>query len=136
MPSKSAKPPKRKRRVLLVCSQPLLGEAVEAILIKLTDLELLGPTDMNVQVPKRLSQDPPDVVIVAEENGDIHNSTSLTALVLDRFPNVPVIRMGPEKNTVRLYTTRSLPAHGTDLIEAIRRVRIPVRPDLLKGSST
>ena len=29
---------------------------------------------------------------------------------------------------VRLYTTRTLPARSADLIEAIRRVPVPIRP--------
>ena len=129
MGSKRAKPIARKRRVLLLCAQPLLGESVEIILAKLKDVELIGPIEVNAQVAERLAEDEPDVVVIADETMEVHDSTPVMALILDRFPDVPVIRVELEKNAVRLYTTRTLPARSADLIRAIRRIPIPVRPD-------
>jgi DNA-binding NarL/FixJ family response regulator len=59
-----------KRRVLLLCVQPLLGEGLKHILTGLEDVELIGPWDLDSGVLSRLSEEAPDIVIVAEGDGE------------------------------------------------------------------
>ncbi len=116
-----------KRRVLLLCSQSLLGEGLERILGGLEDVELIGPWVLESQVLSRLFEAVPDIVVVAEgEREDAGSVTSLTAQILESYPDLPVVRIGLEQNAVRVYTSRTLPARSVDLIEAIRN--LPVQP--------
>jgi DNA-binding NarL/FixJ family response regulator len=134
MPRRRSPTGSKKRRVLLIGAQPLLCEGLETILGELADVELIGPLAPDADWLNRLPEHAPHVVLLAEEGGDIHYSAPLTTLILDRFPDVPVIRVALEEDAVRLYTTQTLPARSADLIEAIRRVPIPIRPDA--GSSS
>jgi DNA-binding NarL/FixJ family response regulator len=116
-----------KRRVLLLWVQPLLGEGLEHILRGLEDVKLIGPWVMDSQVLSRLSEAAPDIVLVAEGAGREGESvTSLFAQLLERYPDLPVVRISLEQNAVRVYTSRTLPARSADLIEAIRS--LPVQP--------
>lgn len=111
-----------KRRVLLVCAQPLLGEGLEHILRGLEDVELIGPWGLDPQVLSRLSQEEPDVVLVA----DGERVVSLIAHILERYPDLPVVQIGLEQNAMRVYTSRRLPTRSADLIEVIRG--LPLQP--------
>jgi len=116
-----------KRRVLLLWVQPLLGEGLEHILRGLEDVELIGPWVLDSGVLSRLSEAAPDIVIVADGDGEEgERVVSLTAQILECYPDLPVVRIGLEQNTVRVYTSRTLPARSADLIEAIRS--LPVHP--------
>lgn len=115
-----------KRRVLLLCVQPLLGEGLEHILSRLEDVELIGPWVLDSRVLSRLSDEAPDIVLIAEQEGKREGVASLTAQILERYPDLPVVRIGLEQNTVRVYTSHTLPARSADLIEAIRS--LPVHP--------
>jgi len=105
-----------------VCVHPLLGEGLEAILGGLTDVELVGPLTPEVQWQDQLPRDAPDVVFIAGDDREMHDAAPLTTQILDRYPDVPVIRVGLEQNAVRLYTSRTLPARSADLIGVIRNL--------------
>jgi len=113
-----------KRRVLLLCAHPLLGESLENILRKVEDVDLVGPWDLDERALTYLSQESPDIVVVAEAEGEDKSKVSLTSQILERFPDLPVVRVGLAQNVVRLYTSRALPARSADLIEAIRSLPI------------
>ncbi len=116
-----------KRRVLLLWVQPLLGEGLEHILGGLEDVELIGPWVLDSQVLSRLSEEAPDIVLMAEGEGEEGGGVaSLTAQILERYPDLPVVRIGLKQNTVRIYTSRTLPARSADLIETIRS--LPLQP--------
>jgi len=131
-----------KRRVLLLCGQPLLSESLENILSKVEDVELIGPWVPDAQTLVRLSEGAPDIVLVAEEEGGRESAASLTAQILDHYPDIPVIRVGLAQDTLRLYTSRSLPpveftdARSADLIEAIRSLPARQSRDRTVSSST
>ena len=115
------------RRVLLLQDQqPLLGELLEHILGGLEDVELIGPRALDPQVLSRLSDEAPDIVLIAEQEGKRDSVAFLITQILERYPDLPVVRIGLEQNTVRIYTSRTLPARSADLIEAIRS--LPVQP--------
>jgi hypothetical protein len=76
-------------------------------------------------VLSRLSEAAPDIVLVAEGAGREGESvTSLFAQLLERYPDLPVVRISLEQNAVRVYTSRTLPARSADLIEAIRSLPV------------
>ena len=111
-----------KRRVLLVCAQPLLGEGLEHILRGLEDVELIGPWGLDSGALSRLPQAEPDIVLIADGEGVV----SLIAHILERYPNLPVLHIGLEQNAVRMYTSRRLPTRSADLIGVIRG--LPLQP--------
>ncbi len=113
-----------KRRVLLLNTQPLLGKGLELILNQLEDVELIGPWTMDRPVLSRLAKQGPDIVLVAEDEEQSRRLTALTGQILERYPDLPVIRIGLEQNKMRLYYTRSLPAHSANLIELIRSLPV------------
>lgn len=124
MPKTRLKSRARKRRVLLLCDQALLADGLRVILGRLKDVELAGPVIPDAQGLNGMPEDPPDVVLVSEEGDELLGIGSLTARVLERYPDVPVIRMGLRRDSLRLYTSRTLPASSAELIEAIRRMPV------------
>ncbi len=118
-----------KWRVLLLCVQSLLGESLEKILSQEKSVELIGPWDLDAPVLDQLSRNAPDVVIVAEAEGESEKVASLTAQILDHYPGVSVIRVGLEQDTVRVYTSRAVLARVVDLMEAIRNLSIHQHKD-------
>jgi hypothetical protein len=109
----------KRRRVLLLCIQSLLGESLLATLQQDTSVELLGPLQPDESALARLGEEMPDVVLLAEESRMPERAAWLTSQILERWPRLPVMRVGLEKNIVRLYTSSDLPARGSDLIGAI-----------------
>lgn len=109
-----------KRRVLLVCSQHLFGEGLEAILRRVEDMELLGPIVLSPDdFGARLLELRPDAVIMVDEDEHRLNISLLTAAILQQFPSLPVISVGLEQNTFHVYSAYTLPARSSDLVEAI-----------------
>ena len=109
-----------KQRVLLLCVPSLLGESLENVLSQEESVELIGPWSLDVSVLPQLSQDMPDVVLVAQVESESKRATALTVQILDLYPDVTVIRVGLGKDTVRVYTSHAVPARAVDLVEAIR----------------
>ena len=109
-----------KRRVLLLCAPSLLGESLENILSREEGIELIGPWGLDDPVLDQLPTSVPDVVLMAEVAGESEKAASLTARILDHYPDIPVIRVGLEQNTIRVYTSHAVPARAVDLMEAIR----------------
>jgi DNA-binding NarL/FixJ family response regulator len=109
-----------KRRVMLVSSKHLFGEGLEEILRKVGDVELIGPTELSQDsLSACLQRLRPDAVIVVESGDSRIQAASLAAAILQQFPNLPVISAGLEQNTFRVYSTHTLPARSSDLVEAI-----------------
>lgn len=111
-----------KRRVLLVCSQHLFGESLEAILRAETDVELVGPWVFGEEICSRIPEANPSVVLIVDEDSQSEASADLTSAVMEAYPNLPIIRAGLTENVVRVHSTHILPARGTDLLETIRNL--------------
>jgi len=109
-------------RVLLLCVQPLLGESLENVLSQVEDVELIGSRVLDAHLLARLAHELPDIVLIADEEGDSESGAALMAQILERYPDLPIIRVGLMQNFIRLYTSRTLPARSADLIETIRSV--------------
>jgi chemotaxis response regulator CheB len=109
----------RRKRVILLCGQNLLGESLEHILMNARDVELIGAWDFaDVTIPY-LAEQTPDLLVMTEDELPHEQSTVLTAKILESLPDLPIIRVALEQNVFRVYTSRMLPARQADLIDVI-----------------
>lgn len=122
---KAVMPGDTRRRVLLLCTEPLLGDGLTAILRGVEDVELVGPLVLDGRAVRRTRDVEPDVVLIAEAGGGASAALPGMAGLLAQWPDVPVIRVGLREDTIHLSTSWTVPANRRDLIEAIRR--LPVR---------
>ncbi len=114
-----------RRCVLLLCTEPLLGDGLTSILSGLEDIDLVGPLVLDERGVRRARRTAPDVVLIAEAGGEASGGAPGMARLLARWPEVPVIRVGLREDTIHLSTSWTLPARRTELIAAIRR--LPMR---------
>jgi len=111
-----------KQRVLLICSGHLFGESMETVLRAAEDVELVGPWELGGEVCQRIEETRPNVVVIADEEAQDEAVAHLTAAILERYPELSVIRAGLDENVFRIFSTHSLPARGADLLETIRNL--------------
>lgn len=109
----------RRKRVILLCGQNLLGESLEHILTNASDVELIGAWNFGDMTIPLLAKQMPDLLIMTEDEFPQEQSTILTAKILDSLPDLPIIRVALEQTVFRVYTSRMLPARQTDLIDVI-----------------
>jgi len=112
----------KKRRVLLLCAKHLLGEALENLLRTLEDVDLVGPWVLDESVIERISDHKPDVILIAEDTNQHEEISALTTVILERFPNLPIITSTLTQKVVRVYTSHELPARTDDLLNIIRKL--------------
>ncbi len=108
------------RRVLLVSSQTLFGESLELLLRTADDLEVVGPVALDDNTCAVVQQVAPDVVVLADEHPQNDDLIALTTTLMERFPNLRVIKTGLEQPTLRVFAAQTWPASSFDLISAIR----------------
>jgi len=111
----------QKQRVLLVCSQHLFGESIESILRAAQEVELIGPWSLAEDICQRIAEAHPNVVVIAGDDLP-DQAASLTLTIIEQFPEVTVIRTGVNENVLRVYSTHTLPARVTNLLDAIRKL--------------
>jgi chemotaxis response regulator CheB len=111
-----------KQRVMLVCSPSLLGESLATILGADEGVDLIGAWEPDTQDLAQLAEIKPDVVVVAREEGAVPTYGALTAQILARYPEIPVISVGLARTEVRVYTSTALPARSRDLLDAIHKL--------------
>lgn len=104
----------------MVCSKYLLGEGLQSLLQKENDLQLIGPWELKDNFLHLVPQYELDVVLVADEDPNSEGVVSLTNKIMQRYPDLPVIRVGLTQNIFYIVETHAFPARGTDLIETIR----------------
>ncbi len=114
------KPGQHKRRVLLVSSQTLFGESLELLLRRADDIELTGPVALSDTSCDLVVQVAPDVVVLADEHPESDAVLNLTAVLMERFPNLRVIKTSLEQATLRVFAAETWPASSLDLIDAVR----------------
>lgn len=112
----------QKQRVLLICSQHLFGESMETVLRAAKDMEMIGPWELGEDVCQRIAAARPNVVVIADEDPQNSAVTSLTAAIIEQYPELSVIRTGLNENILRIFSTHTLPARGADLLETIRNL--------------
>lgn len=115
-----------KPRVLLISSQHLFGESMETILRAEKDVEMIGPWNLNDRdICERLVEARPSVVVIADENLQSETAAELTKVIIEKYPELSVIRAALNENVFRIFSTRTLPARGDNLLETIRTCIVP-----------
>lgn len=114
--------PMSKPRILLISSQHLFGESMETLLRAEQDIDVVGTWNLSEpEICRRLGELRPSVVMIADEHLQGEEATKLTQSILEQYPEVSVIRTGLSENIFRIFSTHTLPARGSDLLENIRR---------------
>jgi len=108
-----------KPRVLLICSQNLFGESVESVLRCATELELIGPWSLEEEIPSRIPEASPGIIVIADQDPANEKSVHLATALMEQYPDLPVICTGLTQNIFRVFSTRTLPARSTDLLDSI-----------------
>jgi DNA-binding NarL/FixJ family response regulator len=111
-----------KPRVLLICSQDLFGESVESVLRCASELELVGPWGLEEEIPSRIPEAGPGVVVIADPDPTSEKAVHLAIALMEQYPDLPVICTGLAQNMFRVFSTRTLPARSTDLLDSIHRL--------------
>lgn len=112
--------PTSKPRVLLLCSQYLFGESMEAILRAEAEVELIGPWTLDDQnIFERLVEARPSVVVIADERLQNEKAAELMATIIEKHPKISMIRAALSENVFRIVSTNTLPARGDNLLETI-----------------
>ncbi|GMV33400.1 MAG: hypothetical protein AMXMBFR60_12290 [Chloroflexota bacterium] len=86
------------------------------------DVELIGPLGLGDDVGGRITESSPDAILIADEDSQSEAAANLTSAILEKNPNLPIIRAGLTENVVRVHSTHILPASGADLLETIRNL--------------
>ncbi len=103
------------RRVLLLASQPLLGEGLAEILRRLPEVELNGPWRLEVNEVPEAALTMADAVVLATDGEDPGTMQALVARILDHFPNLPVLRVSAAQDRIWLYRSETF-ASGSDTL--------------------
>lgn len=110
-----------KPRVLLISAQFLFSESIETILRAEKEMEVIGPWNLNeLDICERLSEVNPSVIVIASIDVQNKKAIELTKAIIERHPDVTVIRTALNENVFRIFSTQTLPARGEDLLETIR----------------
>lgn len=110
----------KKRQVLLIRLQPLLGEGLQRIFQALEDIDLVSLDGKDIQsIDACLKDLHPAMVLLAGEKED-DQATHLISHLLKQYEDIPVVWVELETTHLRLYTARTLTANSYELINAIR----------------
>lgn len=107
-----------KPRVLLICSQDLFGESVESVLRCAAELEMVGPWGLEEDI-SRIPEASPGVVVIAGQDPSNEKAVHLAIALMEQYPDLPVICTGLGQSMFRVFSTRTLPASSTDLLDSI-----------------
>jgi hypothetical protein len=121
----------RKRRVVLICGKHLWGESLEHILGSSSEVELLGCWGFDDPVLPRLKALLPDLLVIADAQLPSEQAACFTAEILEDLPDLAIIHITPEQNVFRVYTSLTLPASKSELIDVISH--LPVHPPIDQG---
>ncbi len=114
-----------KPRVLLIGSQCLFGESMEMILHANSDIELIGSWNLDdPTAPLQLLEAQPSVVVIADEDLQSEKAVEITQLIVERHPDLSVIRTGLSENVLRVFSTQTKSAQGDNLFDTIRECAI------------
>lgn len=124
-----------KRRVALLCGGHLLGESLEHTLRHFDDVEMIASWELDDEIFTHLASQTPDLLLIAEKEPPGEKITYLTGQILEAYPNLPVIRVTMEQNVIRIYSSQTLPARSSDLIDVIRQYPLPGKepPEISPG---
>lgn len=110
----------KKRQVLLIRLQPLLGEGLQRIFQALEEVELVCLDGCDMQTIETSLQDcHPAMVLLAGEKED-DQSTHLISFLLKQYEDIPVMWVDLETAVLRIFTSRTMSANSSSLIDALR----------------
>jgi len=94
---------------------------MEMILRANSGIELIGSWNLNdPNVPRQLLEANPSVVVIADENLQSEAAAEMTKLIVERHPDLSVIRTGLSENVLRVFSTHTRSARGSNLFDTIR----------------
>ncbi len=106
--------------MLLIQMQPLLSEGLRLIFLEQEDIDLVCLTYADLEKmddwPHHLHA---DIILLAGEKED-EQATHLILDMLQQYEDIPIVWIELETNVFRIYTSRSLTATSSSLIQAIR----------------
>lgn len=108
----------RKRRVVLLSRQLLLGEALANILNAQDDVDLIGPIKPSLDNLLSLSEQNPDIFLFICEEAD--TDQTIVGQILSLFPDFPLLKVSTEQSLIRVYTSEAHHTSTVDLLETIR----------------
>lgn len=109
----------KKRQVLLISMQPLLGEGLQRIFQKLEDVELVCLDCQDLPTVDSCLKDlHPTMVLLAGEREDDY-AMHLISDLLKHYEDIPVMWVDLETALLRIYTSRTLSANSSGLIDAL-----------------
>jgi len=112
----------KKQQVLILWCHPLLRDILKNILSQREDIILIGLWKLTPQVIPRLVALSPDIVLIAASDTDCDQVDDLMAQILFHYPNLPLLHIGLEKDTICLYTAHTRPARSAELINLIHEL--------------
>ena len=86
------------------------------------EVELIGPWNLGDQdIVERLVEARPSVVVIADERLQNEKAAELTTTIIEKHPEISMIRTALSENVIRIVSTHTLPARGDNLLETIHR---------------
>jgi DNA-binding NarL/FixJ family response regulator len=117
-----------KRRVMLVGQPTLLSESLEHLLNGLEDVEVIGSFDPDEEIFDHCREISPELIFIVDDEPGGGWTSGLTvagkisAILLETCPELPIIRVRPDRNMLLIYTSQAVPARLADLVDLIRHV--------------
>jgi len=109
-----------KVRVLIVSEPSMFEEAIETLLREEPDLEIVGRETDPHQAVERIRECHPDVVIVADGEGETGLEAELLRLVREGFP-MSIVEVHLATNTVCIYWGEQQPIRAVgDLVNTVQ----------------
>lgn len=113
----------KKRQIVLVGEHHLWGESLEYLLTNISDVELMGWWEFDENLLQRLKDQSPDILLIADDEPLSGDFTCITAEIIETLPDLTVLQVKPSKNELRLFTSQTLPARQSELLNIIRNLQ-------------
>ena len=112
------------KRVLLLSAKKLFGESIEQTLSKVQGLEIAGHWPVDDELLQRLECSQADFVVITDDGLPADLISRLTTQILDRFPDLPVLRVTLESNHVQIFSSHLVPARRDELVDLIQHLPV------------
>ncbi len=102
----------KKIRVLVANRPRLMRELVLATIADQPDIEIVGETQFDAEIPQVVQETLPDFLIIALEEPD--QRPSLCDFILERYPHMKILALAPDSN-VSIFYWASLDIHSNSV---------------------
>ncbi len=105
-------------RVILLYSHPLISESIQQVVPEAVFIcrKITRPDTL-----RWLTRQDADAVLIAVDE-DSAAVKHLVASIQERRPDLPILLVSLSQNVIRQYTSQTIPARSSDLIDAIHRL--------------